>query len=353
MIFLSETLTDKISGNSSISKNLIFIPTTVEFSQLLSPISSDLQAVNLLIQRRMQSQITLVNQVLQYALNVQGKQLRPALLILVAKCLGCDKASLNAVYEMGAVIEMIHTATLFHDDVVDDATLRRGRPSIKTQFGNPASVLVGDFIYSRAFQMMVGQQHISILKVLADATNTIAEGEILQLMNVGNTELDEATCLRVIDRKTATLFTAAGAVGAIIAGADDKTIDRMSALGRHLGTAFQLVDDILDYTGDPTHTGKKLGTDLGEGKLTLPVIHTLQCGEPQQRELLLSAITQPTTADFAGALQAIIDSKSLDYTRKVAQRESHSAKDILNDLPAGPYTQTLIELCHFATHRQY
>jgi octaprenyl-diphosphate synthase len=247
---------------------------------------------------------------------------------------------------------MIHTATLLHDDVVDESDLRRGRKTANAVFGNAASVLVGDFLYSRAFQMMVSVGDMDVMRVLADATNTIAEGEVLQLMNIGDAEVTEESYLKVIRFKTAKLFEAAGRIGAMIAGADAATCARMGEYGMRLGTAFQLIDDVLDYSGDVTQTGKNLGDDLNEGKATLPLLRVLECGSAEQRATVRVAVTEPGSADFAAVLEAIRATGALGYTEKAARDEAARAAELLKSLPPGQNRETLLELCSFAVERR-
>jgi octaprenyl-diphosphate synthase len=247
-------------------------------------------------------------------------------------------------FNMAAVVEFIHTATLLHDDVVDDSTLRRGRATANAAFGNPASVLVGDFLYSRAFQMMVDGQNMRIMEVLADATNVIAEGEVMQLMNMHNAALDEAGYVQVIRSKTAKLFEASARVGAILAGTDAKMENACADYGQALGTAFQIVDDILDYAGDAAVMGKSLGDDLREGKATLPLIAAIQRGTPDQAALVRAAIEQGDV-DKLDAVVAIVKSTgALNVARKAARLEAQRAIDAAITLPSGPYAQCLVQL---------
>jgi octaprenyl-diphosphate synthase len=254
---------------------LIYNHLTMKPAEAYPIIADDLAAVDTVIRQRLSSEVPLINTVADYIIAAGGKRMRPSLLALTARALGYGGSD---HYLLGAVIEFIHTATLLHDDVVDDSDLRRGRPTANQSFGNPTAVLVGDFLYSRAFQMMVEVKSIAIMQVLANATNTIAEGEVLQLMNINDPNIDENRYLQVIRYKTAKLFEAAGEVGAILGGADSTVQSAMAAYGRHLGTAFQLVDDALDYAGDSAELGKTVGDDLREGKATLPLIYLLQKG---------------------------------------------------------------------------
>ena len=251
------------------------------------------------------------------------------------------------------VVEFIHTATLLHDDVVDESGLRRGRETANALFGNAASVLVGDFLYSRAFQMMVSVDSMRVMEVLADATNTIAEGEVLQLMNCHDADIDQEDYLKVIRYKTAKLFEAAGRLGAIIAGAPREAENALGAYGMHLGTAFQLIDDVLDYSGEHQVTGKNIGDDLAEGKPTLPLIYAMRAGSPDQAARIRKAIEEGGLQDFGPVLQAINETKALDYARRKAEREAECAREALAALPDTKYRAALIELTNFAVNRNY
>jgi octaprenyl-diphosphate synthase len=269
--------------------------------------------------------------------------MRPSLLALTARALGYNGSN---HYLLGAVIEFIHTATLLHDDVVDDSDLRRGRTTANQSFGNPTAVLVGDFLYSRAFQMMVEAQSMPIMQVLANATNTIAEGEVLQLMNINDPNIDEARYLQVIRYKTAKLFEAAGEVGAILAGADASVQSAMAAYGRHLGTAFQLVDDALDYSGDSAELGKTVGDDLREGKATLPLIYLLQKGNREVKTVVRKAIEEGQSDDFDLIRDAI-------KTMAQAKREAQLATDAMNVLPPSIYKEALAYYANFSVERNH
>jgi octaprenyl-diphosphate synthase len=254
---------------------------------------------------------------------------------------------------LAAVIEMIHTATLLHDDVVDESALRRGNATANAQFGNAASVLVGDFLYSRAFQMMVGQGRLRMLQILSDATNVIAEGEVLQLMNSGDVDLTEDAYLQVIQRKTAKLFEAAARLGAVLGDADPEREDALARYGMHLGTAFQLVDDVLDYSGSAESIGKNLGDDLAEGKMTLPLIRAMTTGSADDAALIRHAITGGGLTDFAPVLAALERTGALSYAKACAEDEVRRAADCLAGLPPSAYRQNLLELTTFAAQRTY
>ncbi len=255
--------------------------------------------------------------------------------------------------ELAAVVEFIHTATLLHDDVVDESELRRGRRTANAEFGNAASVLVGDFLYSRAFQMMVAVRSMRVMAVLADATNAIAEGEVLQLLNAHNFAVTEAAYLEVIRRKTAKLFEAAAQLGAILGEASAELEQGLARYGMHLGTAFQLIDDVLDYSGDAAHTGKNLGDDLKEGKPTLPLIHVMQRGSPEEAALVRSAIEHGGREDFRAVLDAIHSTGALDYARSKAKEEARLACEAIVALPNSSFRDSLLELSAFAVERDY
>lgn len=313
-------------------------------------VAPDMAAVDAVIKARLYSEVALVRQVSEYIVASGGKRLRPVLLILAAGACGCHGPR---VHELAAVVEFIHTATLLHDDVVDESELRRGRSTANSRFGNPAAVLVGDFVYSRAFQMMVAVQDMRVMEVLADATNVIAEGEVLQLMNVHDPNITEEAYLHVIRYKTAKLFEAAGRLGAVLAKAGPDTESALARYGVHLGTAFQLIDDVLDYSGDLATTGKNLGDDLAEGKPTLPLIHVLRQGSPDQVALVRKVIEHGGLDEFAPVMQAIRETGALAYARTAAEREAAFAREAIADLPDNPYRSSLIELCVFATTRSY
>ncbi|MEO8718517.1 MAG: polyprenyl synthetase family protein [Burkholderiales bacterium] len=318
-------------------------------STFLSPVADDMQQVDALIRARLDSDVALVRQVAGHIVAGGGKRLRPALLLLAAGALGRRGA---ACHELAAVVEFIHTATLLHDDVVDESQLRRGRHTANAAFGNAAAVLVGDFLYSRAFQMMVGLDNLSVMRVLADATNTIAEGEVLQLMNCHDPDVDEARYLDVVRRKTAKLFEAAAQLGAVLAAAAPNLERGLAAYGMHLGTAFQVVDDVLDYSGAAQETGKSLGDDLAEGKPTLPLIRVMQAGSAEQRALVRRAIVDGGREDFAPVLAAIKATRALDFARAAAQREADVAARSIAALPASECRDSLLELAAFAASRR-
>jgi octaprenyl-diphosphate synthase len=316
---------------------------------ILAPIAGDMQRVDALIRERLGSDVPLVRQVAQYLVVGGGKRLRPALLLLSAGACGCRA---EARLELAAVVEFIHTATLLHDDVVDTSQMRRGRQTANAAFGNAASVLVGDFLYSRAFQMMVSVNSMRVMQVLADATNTIAEGEVLQLMNCHDPGVGEAAYLEVIRRKTAKLFEAAARLGAVLGGAQPALEEGLAEYGMRLGTAFQLIDDVLDYSGEATEIGKSLGDDLAEGKPTLPLIRTMACGDPAQREAVRRAIVEGGRDDFAPVLAAVQACGALEYARAVASKEAEAAKRALGALAPSAHRDCLLELAAFSVSRR-
>jgi len=271
------------------------------------------------------------------------------LLLLVANALGVTSPHR---FELAAVIEFIHTSTLLHDDVVDESDLRRGRQTANALFGNAASVLVGDFLYSRSFEMMVSVDNMRVMQILARATNVIAEGEVLQLLNMHDPDVDEARYLQVIKYKTATLFEAATQLAAVLANADAQTEAAVLEYGGRLGTAFQLMDDWLDYAGDTDAMGKNAGDDLREGKPTLPLIHVLQHGTPEERALVREAIENGGTDKFEPILAAITRTGALDYTLARAQEEADAAAQIISTLPSSQYKNSLLELCSYSIARR-
>jgi len=315
-----------------------------------SIVSADLAAVDNLIRDRLDSDVLLIRSIAEHIIGGGGKRLRPALLILAAKAGGYVGSK---HIELAAVVEFIHTATLLHDDVVDESDLRRGKKTANAEYGNAASVLVGDFLYSRAFQMMVSAGQMRIMKVLADATNAIAEGEVLQLLNTHNSAISELEYLQIIHRKTAKLFEAAAQLGAILSNVTTNIETGLARYGMHLGTAFQLIDDVLDYSGDATTIGKNLGDDLNEGKPTLPLIHVLQSGAPELAKVVRNAIEQGGRDGFENVLAAIKTTGSLDYAIDVARREIEHACSALNSLPQSNFKDCLLELAVFAVERDH
>lgn len=298
--------------------------------------------VDAVIQRRLASEVALINQIAHYIVSAGGKRIRPQLVILVARALGFDGAHRH---ELAAVVEFIHTATLLHDDVVDESQLRRGRETANAVFGNAASVLVGDFLYSRAFQMMVAIDRMRVLDVLAEATNIIAEGEVLQLMNMHDPDTDIEAYLRVIRYKTAKLFEASARLGAVLADAPAAVEQACADYGRHLGTAFQLVDDLLDYEGSTEALGKNVGDDLREGKPTMPLLIAMERGNAQERQLIRQAIEHGQVERLKDILAIVRRTGALDATREAARAEAETARQCLQALPASLYREALLEFC--------
>jgi len=306
------------------------------------PMDADLRRVDAVIRERLASEVALIDQIAHYIVGAGGKRIRPRLVLLVSQALGFEGP---ARYELAAIVEFIHTATLLHDDVVDESSLRRGRATANAVFGNAASVLVGDFLYSRAFQMMVSVDRMRVLQVLADATNVIAEGEVLQLMNMHDPDLAVDEYLRVIRYKTAKLFEASARLGAVIADTDSATEDRCAAYGRSLGTAFQLVDDLLDYEGTSESLGKNIGDDLREGKPTLPLLIAMERGSDSERQLIRHAIEHGEVERLGEIVSLVRRSGALDATREAARREAELAHDCIETLPDTPARAALLELC--------
>ena len=329
-------------------RNFPIPPLTPDTLNIL--IADDLKQVDAVIHQRLNSDVELIRQVADYIIGSGGKRLRPALVILSAR--SCGYAG-SQHHQLAAVVEFIHTATLLHDDVVDDSHLRRGRATANSTFGNAAAVLVGDFLYSRAFQMMVDVQSMRVMEVLADATNAIAEGEVMQLLHVHNPEVNEQDYLRVVRAKTAKLFEAAGRLGAILAGAPPQQEQALADYGMHLGTAFQLVDDILDYSGDLAQTGKNLGDDLAEGKTTLPIIYAMRHGNAEQTAVVRNALVRGGLGDFEPVLNAMREAGALDYTRAQAEVSAGEARNAIAMLPDSKYRDSLLELAAFAVTRKY
>ena len=310
----------------------------------------DMAAVDALIRRRLASDVVLINQVAEYIIGAGGKRLRPMLLLLAAGALGHRGAD---AHQLAAVVEFIHTATLLHDDVVDESDLRRGRKTANAVWGNAASVLVGDFLYSRSFQLMVELDRMEVMRILADATNQIAEGEVLQLLHVRNPDTDEAAYLRVIERKTAVLFAAATQLGALLSGADAAACDALHDYGLNLGYAFQIADDVLDYASDAETLGKNLGDDLAEGKATLPLIHALLRSDEATRDRLRHAVEHGDMDALPDVLQAIRATGGLDYSRQRASEYASAAERSLDGIADNEYTAALRGLARYAVNRDH
>ena len=316
----------------------------------LSIVELDMREVDAVIAQRLHSDVPLVGSVSQHIISAGGKRLRPVLLLLCCGALGFTG---KQRFNMAAVVEFIHTATLLHDDVVDESTLRRGFATANDTFGNPASVLVGDFLYSRAFQMMVDGQNMRIMEVLADATNTIAEGEVMQLMNMHNAELSEAGYLQVIRSKTAKLFEASARVGAILSGASPALEAACADYGQALGTAFQVIDDVLDYAGDAKRMGKNLGDDLREGKATLPLIAAMQRGTAPECATIRSAIENGDASLLDRVVAIVQRTGALTVAFEAAQHESLRAVASAELLPQSPYKASLVALAHQSISRDH
>jgi octaprenyl-diphosphate synthase len=313
-------------------------------------LADDMLAVDRALRASLDSHVPLVRKVAEYIITGGGKRLRPALVILSARACRYEG---EHHYTLAAVVEMIHTATLLHDDVVDESDLRRGHATANAMFGNAAAVLVGDFLYSRAFQLLVSLGSMRVLEILSNATNVIAEGEVLQLMNSGNLDLDEAAYLGVIQRKTAKLFEAATQLGAVLGAADPAREEALARYGMHLGTAFQLVDDVLDYSGEQAAIGKNLGDDLAEGKMTLPLIRAMATGTSDDVAVIRSAITGGGRTVLKPVLDVLARTGALDYSRQRALVESEAAAACVADLPPSPHQESLLELASFAARRTF
>lgn len=313
-------------------------------------VHDDMQLVDDLIERRLYSEVGLINQLSHYIINSGGKRLRPALVLLSARALNYQGSQ---HIELAAIIEFIHTATLLHDDVVDASKMRRGLQTANQRWGNEASVLVGDFLYSRAFQMMVDVGSMRSMEVLSDATNTIAEGEVQQLLNRHDPNTTQERYLQVIRNKTAKLFEAAGQVGAILAGSTPAEEQALAAYGLHIGTAFQLIDDVLDYSAKAEDTGKNIGDDLAEGKPTLPLLYVLWNGTEEQSQLIANAISQGGLGNIQAISEAIESSGAIAYTANLAREQVEQASQAIQLLPPSHYLDALLELAAFAVDRQY
>ncbi len=322
----------------------------MSFESVKALVEPDLRQVDVVIRNRLASDVVLVNQIAEYIVGSGGKRLRPLLVVVVARACGYQG---ERHCEAAAIIEFIHTATLLHDDVVDGSKLRRGRDTANEVWGNEASVLVGDYVYSRAFEMMVSLESMRIMDVMAGATNKIAEGEVLQLLNANDPDTTEERYFEVIYRKTAKLFEAGAQVAAILTGTSPAIEAAMAAYGKHLGTAFQLVDDVLDYQSNSDELGKNLGDDLAEGKPTLPLIYALRNGDEGQRDLIRRSIEDGSIEQLAQITAAIESTGGLAYTARLARQEAALAIDAISQLPDSAYKQALRELAEFAVERTY
>lgn len=322
----------------------------MDFTTILQLTADDMRAVNTLIQQRLHSDVALVNQLSHYIINSGGKRLRPLLALICARACGYTG---ERHVDVAAIIEFIHTATLLHDDVVDESDLRRGKETANNVWGNQAAVLVGDFLYSRSFEMMVDVGSMRIMQILANTTNVIAEGEVLQLLNCHDPDTTEERYMEVIHSKTARLFEAACQLGAVLASKSPEEEQAMARYGMHLGTAFQLVDDMLDYTASSEEMGKNVGDDLAEGKPTLPLIVALRHSTGATAQMLRDSIEHGGLDNLAKIIQAIQDTNALAYTAQLAQREAQLAVDHLKYLPASPHRDALESLAWFSTNRSH
>ena len=321
-----------------------------DLQNIRNQLGNDWSAMDDEIITQLSSDVALVSSVANYIVQSGGKRLRPLLVLLSARACGYQG---QQHVRAAAIIEFIHTATLLHDDVVDESTLRRGQNTANAVFGSSASILVGDFLYSRSFQMMVQLGQMRIMEILAEATNTIAEGEVLQLMNCNDPDTTEAQYMEVINRKTAKLFDAGMLIGAILADQTRSVEDAMSLYGRKLGTAFQLADDALDYSSNNKDLGKNIGDDLAEGKPTLPLIHALRKGSPSEQVAIRTAIEEGGLHQLDTIIAAIGSSDALGYTMQQAQKSSNEAVAALDKVPDSPFKESLIRLAHFAANRSY
>jgi octaprenyl-diphosphate synthase len=322
----------------------------MDLAPILALTQTDREAVDREINRRLNSDVALINQLGAYIIHSGGKRLRPLLVILAARALG---HSGDRHVALAAIIEFIHTATLLHDDVVDASAMRRGQSTANMVWGNEASVLTGDFLYSRAFEMMVEVGRMRVMEILAKTTNTIAEGEVLQLLNCHDPEVSEENYLRVIYSKTAKLFEAAARLGAVISSQPLAIEEAMAKYGMHLGTAFQLIDDMLDYTSDSKVLGKNVGDDLAEGKPTLPLLYALRTGSAAQQQLLRAAIEQGGLDRIEEVVIAIESTGANAYTARKAEDEARCAAEALIAIPESPYKQALLDLARFSVHRTH
>ncbi|WP_071057785.1 octaprenyl diphosphate synthase [Pelistega sp. MC2] len=319
----------------------------MSIQEIISPIADDMKAVDAVIRSRLNSEVVMIRTIGEYIISAGGKRMRPAMVLMMANALGY-KGNLHHI--LAAVIEFIHTSTLLHDDVVDESDMRRGRETANAVFGNAASVLVGDYLYSRSFEMMVEVDSMRVMQILSQATTVIAEGEVLQLLNVHDPDVTVERYLQVVRYKTAKLFEAATQVGAVLAGVSEELEEAAAAYGRHIGTAFQLIDDVLDYSGNVESLGKNVGDDLREGKPTLPLIRVMEVGTPEQQQLIRQAI-ETGEADFEAVATAIRSTDALDYTRQMAVKEAQMARDALQDFPESAYKKSLLDFCQFAVER--
>ncbi len=328
----------------------------IDYQRIIHPISEELCIVSQEIEKQLHSEVALINQVSNYIINSGGKRIRPALVLLVAKILGTKISITNKNYkkiiQMACVIEFIHTATLLHDDVVDESGLRRSKKTANSIFGSAASVLVGDFLYSRAFQIMVEVDSSSVMEIMANATNTIAEGEVLQLMNCNDPEINEERYLKVIRYKTSKLFEASCQIPPAILDLEEGIVSSLGTFGTHLGTAFQLTDDILDYVGSESEIGKKLGDDLREGKPTLPLIRIALNGDKETASKVKNAIKEPNSSNLSEIVHLVKNSDAIDYTKSLVKEECQSAAKCIKEFPDSQYKNILKKLLEFVVTRK-
>ena len=319
------------------------------FSEIQTLMKSDLEMMDSILTKRLDSNVDLINQMSQYIINSGGKRIRPLLLLLCARATNYNGSD---HYSMAVVIELIHTATLLHDDVVDASSTRRGQETSNEIWGNAPSVLVGDFLYSRAFEIMVEPNSMQIMKVLSKATNQISEGEVLQLLNIKNAKVSQSEYFEVIEEKTACLFKAACEIGGILAKSDIKTISALGIYGLHLGNAFQIIDDTLDYESDSSIIGKEIGDDLSEGKVTLPMIYALEKTSGNDKKILVNAITNADSSNIDSIVDILLSVKAFEYSRKIAKEQSLKALSSLNTIPESDYRSALKLLCELSLKRQ-
>ena len=319
------------------------------FTEIQTLMKSDLEMMDSILTRRLDSNVDLINQMSQYIINSGGKRIRPLLLLLCARATNYNGSD---HYSMAVVIELIHTATLLHDDVVDASSTRRGQETSNEIWGNAPSVLVGDFLYSRAFEIMVEPNSMQIMKVLSKATNQISEGEVLQLLNIKNAKVSQSEYFEVIEEKTACLFKAACEIGGILAKSDIKTISALGIYGLHLGNAFQIIDDTLDYESDSSIIGKEIGDDLSEGKVTLPMIYALEKTSGNDKKILINAITNADSSNIDSIVDILLSVKAFEYSRKIAKEQSLKALSSLNTIPESDYRSALKLLCELSLKRQ-
>lgn len=319
----------------------------MSINEIISPIAEDMKALDSVIRARLNSEVVLIRTIGEYIIGAGGKRMRPAMVLMMANALGYQG---DKHHILAAVVEFIHTSTLLHDDVVDESDMRRGRETANEVFGNAASVLVGDYLYSRSFEMMVEVDTMRIMQILSQATTVIAEGEVLQLLNVHDPDVSVERYMQVVRYKTAKLFEAATQIAAVIAEVPQDVEEAAAAYGRHVGTAFQLIDDVLDYSGSAENLGKSVGDDLREGKPTLPLIRVMQVGTPEEQALIRQAI-ETGEADFEAVAAAIKNTDALEYTREIAVQEAQIALEALEQLPGSIYKTSLRNFCTFAIER--